>query len=83
MSSQQGGLSHPSSLPNAVDSESTHGGGDDNGPNVEDPLPGMSDIDRYGLKGLLAMLKGPYPDQAALITGVDINTLGLDLNSTE
>jgi CCR4-NOT transcription complex subunit 2 len=56
---------------------------DDAGPISQDPLPGMSDRDRYGLKGLLGMLKGPYPDQAALITGVDIATLGFDLNSTE
>ncbi len=52
-------------------------------PEVEDPLAGMSDKDRFGLKGLLAILKGPYPDQAALISGIDISTLGFDLNSTE
>ncbi len=56
---------------------------EDSGPDIEDSLPGVSDKERFGLKGLLAVLKGPYPDQAALITGVDINTLGLDLNSNE
>lgn len=61
----------PQSLPDEFD------------PEVQDPLPGMSDIDRWGIKGLLGVLNGPYPDQAALYTGVDINSLGFDLNSTE
>lgn len=43
----------------------------------------MNDKDRFGLKGLLAMLKGPYPDQAALVSGIDIAALGFDLNTTE
>lgn len=55
----------------------------EDGPMIQDPLPGMSDRDRFGLKGLFGILKGPYPDQAALITGIDINSLGLDLNSNE
>lgn len=50
---------------------------------VEDPLPGMSDRDRYGIKGFFAMLKGPHTDQIALSTGVGINSLGLDLTATE
>lgn len=56
---------------------------EDPSPEVEDPLAGMNDKDRFGLKGLLAMLKGPYPDQAALVSGIDITTLGFDLNTTE
>jgi hypothetical protein len=56
---------------------------DDPAPDIEDPFAGMSDKDRFGLKGLLSTLKGPYVDQAALITGIDINALGFDLNSTE
>jgi hypothetical protein len=56
---------------------------EDASPEVEDPLAGMNDKDRFGLKGLLAMLKGPYPDQAALVSGIDITTLGFDLNTTE
>ncbi len=59
------------------------GTAEDPAPEVEDPLAGMNDKDRFGLKGLLAMLKGPYPDQAALASGIDITTLGFDLNSTE
>jgi CCR4-NOT transcription complex subunit 2 len=56
---------------------------EDPAPEVEDPLAGMNDKDRFGLKGLLAVLKGPYPDQAALVSGIDITTLGFDLNTTE
>lgn len=59
------------------------GSPEDPAPEVEDPLAGMNDKDRFGLKGLLAMLKGPYSDQAALISGIDITTLGFDLNTTE
>ena len=50
-------------------------------PEVQDPLTGMNDRDRWGLKGYLSMLKGPYSDQAALLTGIDITALGIDLNS--
>lgn len=52
-------------------------------PMVQDPLPGMNERDRYGLKGLFGTLKGPFADQGALVTGVDVTTLGLDLNTTE
>jgi CCR4-NOT transcription complex subunit 2 len=52
-------------------------------PEVEDPLQGMSEKDRFGLKGLLAILKGPYADQAALASGIDITSLGFDLNTSE
>jgi CCR4-NOT transcription complex subunit 2 len=68
-----------SSKPQANDFATT----EDPTPEVEDPLAGMNDKDRFGLKGLLAMLKGPYPDQAALASGIDITTLGFDLNTTE
>jgi CCR4-NOT transcription complex subunit 2 len=50
---------------------------------IEDPCTGMSDIDRFGLKGYFAMLNGPYTDQAALMTGMDLTALGLDLTSSE
>lgn len=69
----------PQSQPNGFEADPA----DEAGPISQDPLPGMSDRDRYGLKGLIEMLKGPYPDQAALITGVDIAALGFDLNTTE
>ncbi|OBT66226.1 hypothetical protein VE03_04383 [Pseudogymnoascus sp. 23342-1-I1] len=69
----------PQSQPNGFEADPA----DEAGPISQDPLPGMSDRDRYGLKGLIEMLKGPFPDQAALITGVDIAALGFDLNTTE
>lgn len=50
---------------------------------IEDPCAGMSDIDRFGLKGYYTMLKGPYGDQAALMAGIDLNGLGLDLATSE
>jgi CCR4-NOT transcription complex subunit 2 len=52
-----------------------------NAPEVQDPLAGMSDRDRWGLKGYLSILKGPYQDQAALLAGIDITSLGIDQNS--
>ncbi len=63
--------------------EGANGIANEEGPIVQDPLPGMSDRDRYGLKGLFGLLNGPYPDQAMLMSGIDINTLGFDLSSTE
>jgi hypothetical protein len=41
----------------------------------------MSEKDLYGLKGLQARLDGAFGmDQAAIASGMDLNTLGLDLN---
>jgi len=50
---------------------------------IEDPCSGMSDLDRFGIKGYLALAKGPYPDQATLMTGIELSGLGLDLNTSE
>jgi CCR4-NOT transcription complex subunit 2 len=78
--------SNPHPQPNSSQQHSQNnefGASEDPAPEVEDPLAGMNDKDRFGLKGLLAILKGPYPDQAALISGIDITTLGFDLNTTE
>jgi CCR4-NOT transcription complex subunit 2 len=75
--------SQPHSQPNGFEYDNIQNMVENSGPEIEDPLPGASDKDRFGLKGLLAVLKGPYPDQAALITGMDVHSLGLDLNSNE
>lgn len=40
----------------------------------------MSELDRYGLNGFMAELRGASPDHLALRLGMDLNTLGLDLN---
>lgn len=47
------------------------------------PLSQMSDIDRFGLAGLLRMIHSESPDVASLAVGQDLMTLGLDLNQPE
>jgi CCR4-NOT transcription complex subunit 2 len=39
----------------------------------------MSAADRWGLLGLLAMIKNADPDQALLLVGTDLGTMGLDM----
>jgi CCR4-NOT transcription complex subunit 2 len=39
----------------------------------------MSPADRWGLLGLLAMIKNADPDQALLSVGTDLGTMGLDM----
>lgn len=41
----------------------------------------MTELERFGLKGLQARLDGAFgADQAAIASGMDLNLLGLDLN---
>jgi CCR4-NOT transcription complex subunit 2 len=48
------------------------------------PLEQMSDVDKYGLPGLLALMHHPSADIRSLTAqGQDLTTLGLDLTSTE
>ncbi|KAJ5105598.1 hypothetical protein NUU61_002945 [Penicillium alfredii] len=47
------------------------------------PLAQMSEIDRFGLAGLLRMIHSESPDVASLAVGQDLMTLGLDLNQPE
>ncbi len=61
---------------------SSQANAEESGPEVEDPLADMSEIDKWGLKGFSFMMRN-YPDYAALINGADLTALGLDLNSTE
>jgi len=61
---------------------SSQGNQEENGPEVQDPLAHMSDIDKWGLKGFSLMMNN-FPDYAALVTGTDMTNLGIDLNSTE
>jgi len=61
---------------------STQGNPEDTGPEVQDPLAGMSDIDRWGLKGFTHMMNN-YPDYAALATGIDVASFNLPLSSPE
>ncbi|OAT11943.1 NOT2 family protein [Blastomyces gilchristii SLH14081] len=47
------------------------------------PLTQLSDRDRFGLQGLLSMIRSENPDVATLAVGQDLMTLGLDLNQPE
>ena len=47
------------------------------------PLSQMSALDRYGLAGLLSMVRSDNPDVAGLAIGQDLTQLGLNLNSPE
>ncbi|KAJ4164539.1 hypothetical protein LMH87_006209 [Akanthomyces muscarius] len=47
-----------------------------------DPLAGMPDADKWGLKGLRTLMNN-YPDYHALAVGVDPNSLGLDMQSPD
>lgn len=54
------------------------------GPSTEQlPLAQMSELDRFGLAGLLHMIHNESPDVASLAVGQDLMTLGLDLNQAE
>ena len=52
------------------------------GPEVQDPLAGMPPADKWGLKGLRTLMNN-YPDYNAMVLGIDPNSLGLDLSSSE
>jgi CCR4-NOT transcription complex subunit 2 len=56
--------------------------GEGQGPEAEDPLAHMSEIDKWGLKGFSFMMNN-FPDYASLVAGQDLSTLGFDLNSAE
>lgn len=47
------------------------------------PLSQMSELDRFGLAGILAMVRNDNQDLASLAVGQDLTQLGLDLNSSE
>ena len=47
------------------------------------PLADMSELDKFGLAGLLRMIHSDSPDVAGLAVGQDLMTLGLDLNQLE
>ncbi|MCJ1299565.1 hypothetical protein MMC08_002357 [Hypocenomyce scalaris] len=47
------------------------------------PLSQMSELDRFGLAGILAMVRNDNQDLASLAIGQDLTQLGLDLNSSD
>ncbi|EJT77727.1 hypothetical protein GGTG_02832 [Gaeumannomyces tritici R3-111a-1] len=46
-------------------------------PPVQDPLGGMPEADKWGIKGL-RYLMNTYPDYNALVSGIDYTSMGLD-----
>lgn len=53
---------------------------DASGSVAQDPLAGMSEADKWGIKGLLALM-AKYPAYNALVHGMNPAEFGLDLNS--
>jgi CCR4-NOT transcription complex subunit 2 len=54
-----------------------------NGPPRQKRLAEMTEQERFGLPGLLAMIPPESPDHCALVVGQDLTVLGLDLNRPE
>lgn len=52
------------------------------GPELIDPLAGMPEVDKWGIKGLRTLMNN-YPDYHAMVVGMDPSTLGIDLTSPE
>jgi CCR4-NOT transcription complex subunit 2 len=75
-----GGVPRSQNLDSTVGS--SQGNPEESGPEIQDPLSNMSDIDKWGLKGFSLMMNN-FPDYAALVTGTDLTALGFDLNSNE
>ncbi|KAG5997845.1 hypothetical protein E4U52_002708 [Claviceps spartinae] len=55
---------------------------DTQAPEAVDPLAGMSEIEKYGLKGLRTLMNN-NPDYHSMILGTDPTTMGLDMSSQE
>lgn len=49
---------------------------------VVDPLAGMAEVDKWGIKGLRTLMNN-YPDYHAMVVGMDPGSLGLEMSSTE
>lgn len=57
-------------------------------PNIISGLPNgrlstMTELERYGLPGLLTMISDHSPDHSTLAVGQDLTVVGLDLNRPE
>ncbi len=50
---------------------------------MSESLSAMNDTDRYGLAGLLHMIRNENSDIGAIAIGQDLTALGLDLNQPE
>ena len=52
-------------------------------PQNQTPPSQLSELDRFGLAGLIDMVRSDNQDVASLAIGQDLTQLGLDLNSSE
>ena len=52
-------------------------------PQAPEILSSMSELDRYGLAGLLHVIRSEGSDLGSLAIGQDLTALGLDLNQPE
>jgi len=57
-------------------------GNEDSGPEVQDPLSHMNEIDKWGIKGFTFMMNN-FPSYAGLVTGSDTTNLGFDITAGE
>ncbi len=55
---------------------------EESGPEVQDPLAGMNEIDKWGLKGFSFMMSN-FPDYASMVAGENMAGFGFDLGSAE
>jgi len=55
---------------------------EESGPEIQDPLAGMNEIDKWGLKGFSFMMSS-FPDYASMVAGENMAGFGFDLGSTE
>lgn len=51
-------------------------------PEAVDPLEGMPQADKWGVKGLRTLMNN-YPDYHTMVVGIDPGTLGVDITSPE
>ncbi|KFA78887.1 hypothetical protein S40288_05335 [Stachybotrys chartarum IBT 40288] len=51
-------------------------------PEAIDPLTGMAEVDKWGIKGLRTLMNN-YPDYHAMVVGMDPASLGIDMASQE
>ena len=67
--------------------DQTFGAENAGSPNAQIPLhkklAEMTDLERYGLPGLLSMIPLESPDYSSLAMGQDLTVLGLDLSRPE
>lgn len=77
-----GAIGGSSAAGKAKDDAPDQPSGDSSTPNVQDPMAGMSEFERWSLRGMRHMMN-VHPDHNALLMGVDPSRLGLDTVSPD